>query len=189
KELDEDLASFTSTGDETDVKEIMNKIETVMNNAKTSEGKARFADFKGASDNSELKKLMEYNESKNEETMEKAKETRDSALQSQNKTSSRIVINKVYQEYKNGDIDYDEYIALLNGVKNTSGDMNENQLNEEATENFVEYLDNRDLLEEYLDDHKPWANYIVEQSPWMAIKFGTGNIPTFLQKIGYNLDD
>src|SRR5699024_8650411 len=35
----------------------------------------------------------------------------------------------------------------------------------------------------------PWANYIVEQSPWMAIKFGTGNIPTFLQKIGYNLDD
>ena len=38
KELDEDLASFTSTGDETDVKE-MNKIETVMNNAKTSEEK------------------------------------------------------------------------------------------------------------------------------------------------------
>src|SRR5699024_8082123 len=70
KELDEDLVSFTSTDDETDVKEIMNKIETVMNNAKTSEGKARFADFKGASDNSELKKLMEYNENRTESTPE-----------------------------------------------------------------------------------------------------------------------
>src|SRR5699024_3531709 len=32
-----------------------------MNNAKTSEGKARLADFKGASAKKDLKKLMEYN--------------------------------------------------------------------------------------------------------------------------------
>jgi len=38
-ELDEDLYSFNGVGDETDVKEIMHQIETVMSNAKTSEGK------------------------------------------------------------------------------------------------------------------------------------------------------
>src|SRR5699024_9280906 len=34
-ELDEDLSSFNGVGDETDVKEIMHQIETVMSNAKT----------------------------------------------------------------------------------------------------------------------------------------------------------
>src|SRR5699024_10480469 len=73
-ELDEDLSSFNSVGDETDVKEIMHQIETVMSNAKTSEGKARFADFEGASQGSELANLQDYNEDKKEEMMEKVKD-------------------------------------------------------------------------------------------------------------------
>src|SRR5699024_2170160 len=40
-------------------------------NAKTSEGKTRFADFKGASQNSELGKLMNYNDDKREERQDR----------------------------------------------------------------------------------------------------------------------
>ena len=98
-ELDEDLSSFNSVGDETDVKEIMHQIETVMCNAKTSEGKARFADFEGASQGSELAKLQDYNENKYEQ-IEKAKEARDSVLQNQNKSSSRQVVKKPIKSIK-----------------------------------------------------------------------------------------
>src|SRR5690625_1724791 len=80
QEVDEDLEAFTSKGNEVDVGEIMHQIEAVMSKATTSKGKARFAEFKGASDNSELAKLMEYNEEKQNVEMEKAKDARDSAL-------------------------------------------------------------------------------------------------------------
>src|SRR5690625_1515391 len=129
-ELDEDLSSFNSVGDETDVKEIMQRIETVMSNAKTSEGKARFADFEGASQGSELAKLQDYNADKKEAQMEKAKEARDSALQDQNKHSSKAVVNKAYQEFQDGDITYDQYTAILASVKNTSENMSEEKIKE-----------------------------------------------------------
>src|SRR5699024_1160030 len=154
KELDEDIVSFTSTDDETDVKEIMNQIETVMNNAKTSEGKARFVDFKGASDNSELKKLMEYNESKNEETMEKAKDAKENAVKQLDETSSKDVVNKAYLEFKDGDISYEQYIAILDSVKNTSDDLDEKTIKENADEEFIQYLTDRGLLDDYLAEHK-----------------------------------
>jgi len=70
-ELEEDLSSFNGVGDETNVKEIMHQIETVMSNAKTSEGKARFADFKGATRSGELAKLIDYNANKREERKDK----------------------------------------------------------------------------------------------------------------------
>src|SRR5699024_5241085 len=44
-ELDEDLDSFTNEDDEVDVQKVMQQIEAVMNNAKASEGKARFTEF------------------------------------------------------------------------------------------------------------------------------------------------
>src|SRR5699024_12736833 len=53
-ELDEDLDSFTGEDDEVDVQKVMQQIETVMKNAKASEGKARFTDFEGASQGSNL---------------------------------------------------------------------------------------------------------------------------------------
>lgn len=133
QELEEDLDSFTSKDDETDVKVIMGQIETEMNNAKSSEGEARFADFKGASQSSELVKLQEYNSNKQEEQMEKAKDTRDSVLRDQDKSSSRDVVNKAYQEFEDGDITYDQYTAIVDTVKNTSGNMSEEKIREHTT--------------------------------------------------------
>jgi len=58
KELDEDLASFTGESDETDVNAIMEEIKGAMSHAKTREGKARFANFEGASKQDELAKII-----------------------------------------------------------------------------------------------------------------------------------
>ena len=51
KELEEDISSFTSTGNETDVQAIMKQIETVMSKAKCSAGVARYEGFEGISNN------------------------------------------------------------------------------------------------------------------------------------------
>src|SRR5699024_8163879 len=134
KELDEDLASFTSTGDETDVKEIMNKIETVMNNAKTSEGKARFADFKGASDNSDLKKLQDYNEDKLDEEFENARTTKESVLKDADE-SSKTIGNKAYTDLKNGKITEAKYNEIMSTLQTI-----EDELNEEVPQSFLEYV-------------------------------------------------
>ncbi|WP_373895115.1 T7SS effector LXG polymorphic toxin [Virgibacillus sp. CBA3643] len=161
KEVDEDLASFNNKGDETDVKAIMSQIETAMSNAKVSEGKARFADFEGASQGSVLAELKGYNQDKKEEVMEKAKDARDSVLQNQNKPSSRDVVNKAYQEFKDGDITYDQYTAMLGSVKNTSGNMSEEKIKENTTDSFIEYLEDRGMLEDYLEDHEIVAKQVM----------------------------
>ncbi|MBP1971419.1 putative DNA-binding ArsR family transcriptional regulator [Virgibacillus natechei] len=186
KEVDEDLASFNNKGDETDVKAIMNQIDTAMTNAKSSEGKARFADFEGASQGSVLGKLQDYNQDKKEEVMEKAKDARDSVLQDQNKPSSRDVVNKAYQEFKDGDITYDQYTAILNSVKNTSGNISEEKIKENTTESFIEYLEDHGMLEDYLEEHETVAKYVVDNMPSMLTKYVQGNVPIFLEKLGYD---
>src|SRR5699024_6413588 len=165
----EDLVSFTSTDDEIDVKETMNHIETVMNNAKTSEGKARFADFKGASGNSEIGKLIAYNEEKQHEEMEKAKDAKESAVKQLDESSSKDVVNKAYQEYKDGDISYDQYIAILDSVKNTSDDLDEKTIKENADEEFIQYLTDRGMLEDYLAEHKTVAEKIDDNPEDMSL--------------------
>src|SRR5690625_1869778 len=125
----------------------MHQIETVMSNAKTSEGKARFADFEGASQGSELAKLQGYNADKKEEQMKKAKDIKESTIKDLNKTSSKDVVNKAYQEFKDGDLTYDQYTAIVNSVKNTSENMSEGKIKENATDDFIEYL------EDYLNEH------------------------------------
>ncbi|GGK05352.1 hypothetical protein GCM10007063_29710 [Lentibacillus kapialis] len=184
--MDEDLSSFNSEGDETDVKAIMLQIETAMSNAKTSEGKARFAYFEGASQGSELAKLQDYNADKKEEQMEQAKDVRDSVLQDQNNPSSRDVVNKAYQEFKNGDITYDRYTAILDSVKNTSGNMSEEKIKENTTESFIEYLEDRGMLEDYLEEHETVAKYVVDSMPSMLTQYVKGSVPIFLKKLGYD---
>lgn len=164
EEVDEDLASFTGKGDETDVEAIMSQIETAMNHAQTSEGQARFADFEGVSQSNDLRKLQEYNERKQEEQMEKAKDARDSVLRDKDKSSARDVVNKAYQEFEDGDISYDQYTAIVDSVKNTSGNMSEEKIKEHTTESFIEYLEDRGMLEAYLEEHEVVAKYEAIQA-------------------------
>lgn len=71
KEVEEDLASFNSKDNGTDVKTIISQIEVSMNKAQTNEGQARFADFQGASQGSELAKLQDYTAEKKDERKNK----------------------------------------------------------------------------------------------------------------------
>jgi len=183
-DLEEKLDSFTSTGDTSQTKDLLHQIEVTMKNAKINDGTARFTDYKGDSKNVGLAKLKDYNQGKMVEEMEKAKEAKDSVLQDQNKPSSRAVVNKAYQEFKDGDITYDRYTAILNSVKNTSGNMNEEELKENTTESFIEYLEDRGMLEQYLEDHQTWAEYAVKKMPETLWKHGEGYLPIFLKKSG-----
>ncbi|HLR52726.1 MAG TPA: hypothetical protein VK072_07625, partial [Candidatus Avamphibacillus sp.] len=191
KEVDEDLDTFTDIGDEHDVETVLSQIESVMEQAQTSKGSARFSDFKGASNMKDLEKLQGYNEDKQveeekekEAELKKAKDTKENALQNQEKPSSRDVINKAYEEYKNGDIEYEQYEAILNQVDKTSNNMNEKELEEKSTASFLEYLDNNDLLDDYLADHQPFVDYIVDDSPRMIWEHGEGYLPIFLKNAG-----
>lgn len=86
--------------------------------------------------------------------MEKAKDARDSALKNLSESSSKNVINKAHQEFKAGDIGYEQYIAILNSVKKTSDNLNEKTIKENADEEFIAYLKGRGMLEGYLAEHK-----------------------------------
>src|SRR5699024_9207481 len=131
--------------------------------------KARFADFKGASGNSELAKLIAYNEEKQHEEMEKAKDAKESAVKQLDESSSKDVVNKAYQEYKDGDISYDQYIAILDSVKNTSDDLDEKTIKENADEEFIQYLTDRGMLEDYLAEHKTVAEKIDDNPEDMSL--------------------
>lgn len=153
KELNEDLDAFTGEGDETDVKATMNQIEKAMNNAKANEGKARFADFEGASKMIELKKLQDYNENKKEEQTGKAEDVKKSTIKNLNNTSSKNIVNKVYQEFKDGDIGYDKYLTILDSVKNTSENTDKTGIEKKSAIAFIDYLEDHDMLDQYVKDN------------------------------------
>src|SRR5699024_7690714 len=86
------LKEVSDIGDEHDVETVLSQIESVMEQAQTSKGSARFSDFKGASNMKDLEKLQGYNEDKQveeekekEAELKKAKDTKENALQNQEK--------------------------------------------------------------------------------------------------------
>ncbi len=145
-ELDEDLAAFNGVGDETDVKAIMHQIETVMSNAKTSEGKARFADFEGASQGSELAKLQDYNEDKKAERnaeIEKGRKTKDAELKNLNDGADDI-LNAAFNDFEEGKIDKETYLNILSGLKKFDKDVSEGKEDIEVSPELIDYLNEND---------------------------------------------
>ncbi|MEI3609762.1 T7SS effector LXG polymorphic toxin [Pseudogracilibacillus sp. SO10305] len=155
KELEADIHSFTSTGNETDVQAIMQQIETVMNKAKGSTGKASFEGFEGVSSIEALRKLTDYNEEKENERnkeIEEARDIRDSALQVQNKPSSREIIKMAFEDYRKGEIGYEQYVAIIGQVEQTNSNMNKGRLEEQTIAKFWDYQDKHDMLDDYVAD-------------------------------------
>ncbi|MTW86055.1 hypothetical protein F3157_10350 [Virgibacillus dakarensis] len=145
-ELDEDLAAFNGVGDETDVKAIMHQIETVMGNAKTSEGKARFAEFEGATQGSVLAKLQDYNEDKKaerKEDIEEAREARDAELNNLN-DGAKDILNTAFNDLKEGRIDRETYFNVLNGLKNFDEDVSQGKEDIEVSPELIDYLNEND---------------------------------------------
>lgn len=74
QEVDDDLKSFTKTGNKIDVNETMRQIESVMSQVRSHAWNARFESFKGASRIDALRKLIDYNaENDRSEEIEEAK--------------------------------------------------------------------------------------------------------------------
>lgn len=124
KELDEDLDSFTNENNEADVKAIINYIESAMNKAETSEGKARFVDFEGVSGNSELMKLKDFNEDKKIEEEEKIEKLDD---------SSKVYLQQAKDDYDNNDIDRATYEFIRSGIIQNGASFVENANNNKTS--------------------------------------------------------
>ncbi|MBP1971413.1 uncharacterized protein YukE [Virgibacillus natechei] len=153
KEVDEDLASFNNKGDETDVKAIMNQIETAMTNAKSSEGKARFADFEGASQGSVLAELRGYNEGKKEERkeeIEKAREAKDAESKNLNDEAADI-LNMAFNDLEEGEIDRQKYMNVLNGLKNFDKDVSEGKEDIEVSPELIDYINENENTDDVID--------------------------------------
>lgn len=129
KEVDEDLASFTSKGDETDVEAIMSRIEAAMNNAQTSEGQARFSDFEGASQSNDLGKLQEYNESKKEEREEEIENL---------SSESKDYLERAKVDYDSGNIDKATLEAITTGLINGGNEFLEKLMNNKETNQLAD---------------------------------------------------
>lgn len=109
QEVDEDLDAFTSKGNEVDIGEIMHQIEAVMSKATTSKGKARFADFRGASEMKNLGKLQDYNADKKAKMEAKIEKLGPEAKE-------YLEIAKA--DYNNGEIDKTTLEAITRGLIN-----------------------------------------------------------------------
>lgn len=150
RELDEDLSSFTNEGEKVDTKEVLHQIEAVMNSAKTSEGKARFADFEGASQISELAKLNNYNSNKRKERMEMAEALADKL--SGGKTLSYTEREILYQYIQNEELDTKDR-AQVNEIAIFIEHDNEKlkeYINEEVLASEKSLEEEIHLLEKYL---------------------------------------
>lgn len=73
----------------------------------------------------------------------------------------------------------------MDSVKNTSGNMNRVDLEEESTESFIMYLEDHNMLDQYVSDHNPFAHHVVDNVPGTA----RDSLGTFLEKLGYNQKD
>src|SRR5699024_7928872 len=142
KELEEDMSSFTSSGNETDVQAIMQQIERVMNKAKGSTGEAKFEGFEGVSSIKALRKLTDYNEekeNKRNKEIEEARDIRDRALKNADR-SSKMVGDKAFIDYQGGKITKEAYIEIMTTLGKVQKELGEDELDEEVSETFLEYL-------------------------------------------------
>src|SRR5699024_11134406 len=153
KELEADIHSFTSTGNETDVQAIMQQIETVMNKAKGSTGEARFEGFEGVSSIEALRKLTDYNEEKLENAPKKLTENNIDEMSISDiekshememgklKDEAAIVLKSACNDLKAGKIDRATYLSILNGLKNIADGAKEEVNEIDIPQELVNYVD------------------------------------------------
>src|SRR5699024_8082945 len=161
-ELDEDLDSFTSEGDEVDVQKVMQQIETVMKNAKASEGKARFTDFEGASQGSNLAKLQAYNFEKAEDEAQEIEELDH---------ESQLYLQQAYEDYEAGDIDKATYEAILYGLLQSGSSFVayankgkfSNSVSKDVQEDIGQWVDNLYEKQEKAEENQEFYQDMVGQ--------------------------
>lgn len=136
-EVNEDLTSFTSTGDEADVDEIMHQIEVVMESVQTNKGQSRFEKFVGASSMRELQKLHAYNVLRRPSGEAIVKELKEKMLNGEtlNEEEREILYQYIQSELTAEDIEMINNTKdyLLNDNKKLEKYINESVLSTESS--------------------------------------------------------
>ncbi|MBU8790683.1 LXG domain-containing protein [Oceanobacillus caeni] len=123
-ELEENLNSFTSEGEDqiSDIDTLLSNIEMTINDAGAVSGSGRFMDYTGTSMTLGLPILKAYNEEKQREAeVEKAREVKDEAINDMDEDSQEV-LNKVYNDLKNGEIDKAEFYETLSVLQKAEKD-------------------------------------------------------------------
>lgn len=144
-ELEEDLETFTSKGKEelTDIESLLENIERTINDAGAVSGNERFFNYTGASMTLGLPVLQAYNDGKqaeaHEEMMMKAEHAKDAAIQDMDGNYTRV-FNDLYNAFKSGEIDEEQYYEELHTIRSLE--------NDEAIVKHLQEMDKEDLAED-----------------------------------------
>jgi hypothetical protein len=133
------LESYTTAGRSgiSETEELLHHIEKAIQNAGAVAGPGRFTDYQGNVSSVGLHALREFNDDRRELVLEKARDAKESAIKDMNEPSQEL-LNKVYQDLQNGNIDEAEYYEHLAEIRKINNE-------EEVSENFIRYvMDNID---------------------------------------------
>ncbi|GAB3799600.1 T7SS effector LXG polymorphic toxin [Virgibacillus kimchii] len=135
-DLERSLESYTTAGrsEISETEELLHHIEKAIQNAGAVAGPGRFTDYQGNVSSVGLHALREFNDDRRELVLEKARDAKESAIKYMNEPSQEL-LNKVYQDLKNGKIDEAEYYEHLAEIRKIN-----NEEEGEVSENFIRYV-------------------------------------------------
>ncbi|WP_461182276.1 hypothetical protein [Virgibacillus kimchii] len=130
------MESYTTTGrsEISETEELLHHIEKAIQNAGAVAGPSRFTDYQGNVSSVGLHALREFNDDRRELVLDKARDAKESAIKDMNEPSQEL-LNKVYQDLKNGKINEAEYYEHLAEIRKIN-----NEEDGEVSENFVRYV-------------------------------------------------
>lgn len=190
-DLESDLESYTSAGrpEISQIEEMLHHLEIAIKNAGAVSGSARFTDYTGNSKSAGLAILKGYNDERYEAILGKAKDAKETALKDVKYSASKDVIQRAYKEFANGEIDEETFYSILSSVKNTDGNGNFEQLQGSDYKVFIEYLEDRQMLEDYVISNKSFAEYVLNNLPMIGYEATPGAIAILAERVGLTMKD
>lgn len=189
--LESDLESYTSAGrtEISQIEEMLHHLELAIKNAGAVSGSARFTDYAGNSKSAGLAILKGYNDERREAIIGKAKDAKETALKDVKYSASKDVIHRAYEEFANGEIDEETFYSILSSVKNTDGNGNFDQLQGNDYKVLIEYLEDREMLEDYVASNKSFAEYVLNNLPKIGYEATPRAITIFAERVGLTMKD
>lgn len=190
-DLESDFESYTSSSrpEFTQIQKMLHHMEIAIKNAGAVSGSARFTNFAGNSKSAGLPVLKEYNDERYNEIMDKAKDAKEAALKGVKYSASKDVIDMAYKELADGEIDEETFYAILSSVKKADGIKNKNQLMDMDHKVFIEYLEERKMLEDYIASNRSFAEYVKNNLPKIGYDLTHGALAIFAERLGLTMTD
>gem|GEM_PF-4606207 len=190
-DLESDLESYTSAGrpEISQIEEMLHHLEIAIKNAGAVSGSARFTDYAGNSKSAGLAMLKGYNDERYEAIIGQAKDAKEAALKDVKYSASKDVIHRVYEEFANGEIDEETFYSILSSVRKTDANGNFEQIQGNDYKVLIEYLEDREMLENYVASNKNFAEYVLNNLPKIGWEATPGAIAIFAERLGLTMKD